>query len=167
MYVTEALMDYVEAFSQWGFLMAFLYCLASSINKENKSSVYLSALMLCSYVSSGYINLIESLYLNWALYDFITILALFILQYFKVLQCSSAFYFIIISLTINAVLTLILHYDLYVLYNYEPWWYWSVYSIGVNAIDILMILSLIFNKSLIQILPLKVFTLNPKKLNNE
>ena len=167
MYVTESLMDYVEAFSQWGFLMAFLYCLASSINKENKSSVYLSALMLCSYVSSGYINLIESLYLNWALYDFITILALFILQYFKVLQCSSAFYFIIISLTINAVLTLILHYDLYVLYNYEPWWYWSVYSIGVNAIDILMILSLIFNKSLIQILPLKVFTLNPKKLNNE
>ncbi|CAM2805321.1 Membrane protein triplicated sequence [Pseudoalteromonas distincta] len=167
MYVTEALMDYVAAFSQWGFLMAFLYCLASSINKENKSSVYLSALMLCSYVSSGFINLIESLYLNWALYDFITILALLILQYFKVLQRSSVFYFIIISLTINTVLTLIMHYDLYVLYNYEPWWYWSVYSIGVNAIDILMILSLIFNKSPIQILPLKIFTLNPKKLNNE
>lgn len=163
MYVTEALMDYVEAFSQWGFLMAFLYCLASSINKENKSSVYLSALMLCSYISSGYINLLESLYLNWALYDFITILALLTLQYFKVLQRSAAFHFIIISLTINAVLTLILHYDLYVLYNIEPWWYWSFYSIGVNSIDTLMMLSLVLNRNIIQMLHLKAFKLNLKK----
>ena len=145
MYVTEALMDYVEAFSQWGFLMAFLYCLASSINKENKSPVYLSALMLCSYISSGYINLLESLYLNWALYDFITILALFI------------------SLTTNAVLTLIMHYDLYVLYNIEPWWYWSFYSIGINTIDILMMLSLILNRNILRMLPLKTFKLNLKK----
>ena len=163
MYVTEALMDYVEAFSQWGFLMAFLYCLASSINKENKSSVYLSALMLCSYISSGYINLLESLYLNWALYDFITILALFILKYLKVLKCSKAFDFIIISLTTNAVLTLIMHYDLYVLYNIEPWWYWSFYSIGVNSIDTLMILSLVLNRNIIQMLHLKAFKLNLKK----
>lgn len=163
MYVTEALMDYVEAFSQWGFLMAFLYCLASSINKENKSPVYLSALMLCSYISSGYINLLESLYLNWALYDFITILALFILKYLKVLKCSKAFDFIIISLTTNAVLTLIMHYDLYVLYNIEPWWYWSFYSIGVNSIDTLMILSLVLNRNIIQMLHLKAFKLNLKK----
>jgi hypothetical protein len=144
MYVTEPLMVYVQAFTQWGFLMAFLYCLASTINKENKSTFYLSALMLCSYVSSGYINLLESLYLNSALYDFFTILALLTLQYFKVLQRSTAFYFIIFALTTNAVLTLILHYDLYVLYNYEPWWYWSVYSIGVNMFDVLMIISLVF-----------------------
>lgn len=163
MYVTEALMDYVEAFSQWGFLMAFLYCLASSINKENKSPVYLSALMLCSYISSGYINLLESLYLNWALYDFITILALFILKYLKVLKCSKAFYFIIISLTTNAVLTLIMHYDLYVLYNIEPWWYWSFYSIGVNSIDTLMMLSLVLNKNILLMLHLKTFKLNLNK----
>tara|TARA_R100001244_G_scaffold1671_1_gene2747 strand:- start:1094 stop:1588 length:495 start_codon:yes stop_codon:yes gene_type:complete len=163
MYVTEALMDYVEAFSQWGFLMAFLYCLASSINKENKSPVYLSALMLCSYISSGYINLLESLYLNWALYDFITILALFILKYLKVLKCSKAFDFIIISLTTNAVLTLIMHYDLYVLYNIEPWWYWSFYSIGVNSIDTLMMLSLILNRNILRMLPLKPFKINLKK----
>ena len=163
MYVTEALMDYVEAFSQWGFLMAFLYCLASSINKENKSPVYLSSLMLCSYISSGYINLLESLYLNWALYDFITILALFILKYLKVLKCSKAFYFIIISLTTNAVLTLIMHYDLYVLYNIEPWWYWSFYSIGVNSIDTLMMLSLVLNKNILLMLHLKTFKLNLNK----
>ncbi|MGK2236936.1 MAG: hypothetical protein ACI85L_002099 [Pseudomonadota bacterium] len=163
MYVTEPLMVYVQAFTQWGFLMAFLYCLTSTINKENKSSVYLSALMLCSYISSGYINLLESLYLNWALYDFITILALLTLQYFKVLQRSAAFHFIIISLTINAVLTLILHYDLYVLYNIEPWWYWSFYSIGVNSIDTLMMLSLVLNRNIIQMLHLKAFKLNLKK----
>ena len=163
MYVTEPLMVYVQAFTQWGFLMAFLYRLASTINKENKSTFYLSALMLCSYVSSGYINLLESLYLNSALYDFFTILALLTLQYFKVLQRSTAFYFIIFALTTNAVLTLILHYDLYVLYNYEPWWYWSVYSIGVNMFDVLMILSLVFNKNTIF---KRGVTLNFKKLKN-
>ena len=163
MYVTEPLMVYMQAFTQWGFLMAFLYCLASTINKENKSTVYLSALMLCSYISSGYISLLDSLYLNSALYDFITILALLILEYFKVLHRSIAFHFIIFALIINAVLTLILHYDLYVLYNYEPWWYWSVYSIGVNMFDVLMILSLVFNKNTIF---KRGVTLNFKKLKN-
>jgi len=163
MYVTEPLMVYVQAFTQWGFLMAFLYCLTSTINKENKSPVYLSALMLCSYVFSGYIDLLEGLYLSWALYDFITILALLILKYLKVLKCSKAFYFIIISLTTNAVLTLIMHYDLYVLYNIEPWWYWSFYSIGINTIDILMMLSLVLNRNILRMLPLKPFKLNLKK----
>lgn len=130
MYFSEALMDYVAAFSQWGFLMAFLYCLVSSINKENKSPVYLSALMLCSYIFSSYIKLLENLYLNWALYDFITIIALFTLQYFIVFQRTKVFLFLVLALTANAVLTLLLYCDIYILYNFEPWWYWSVYSIG-------------------------------------
>ncbi|WP_232224817.1 hypothetical protein [Pseudoalteromonas sp. S3431] len=156
-------MDYVGAFSQWGFLMAFLCCLATNINKESKSPVYLSALMLCSYIFSGYIDLLENLYLSWALYDFITILALLTLQCIKVLQRSVAFHLIIISLTINAVLTLVIYYDLYVLYNYEPWWYWSVYSVGVNMFDVLMILSLVFNKNTIF---KRGAELNFKKLKN-
>jgi len=132
MYVTEALTDYVGAFSQRGLF-------------------------------NGYIDLLENLYLSWALYDFITILALLTLQCFKVLQRSVAFHFIIISLTINAVLTLIIYYDLYVLYSYEPWWYWSVYSIGINTIDILMVLSLILNKKILRMLHFKAFKLNLKK----
>lgn len=139
-------MDYVAAFSQWGFLMAFLYCLVSSINKENKSPVYLSALMLCSYIFGSYIRLLDNLYLNWAFYDFITIVALLSLQYFNVFKRNKAFLFLVLALTANAVLTLLLYYDLYVLYNFEPWWYWSVYSIGVNFIDVLMMLSLVVNQ---------------------
>lgn len=146
MYFSEALMDYVAAFSQWGFLMAFLYCLVSSINKVHKSPVYLSALMLCSYIFSSYIKLLDNLYLNWAFYDFVTIIALFTLQHFSVFQRTKAFLFLALALTANAVLTLLLYYDLYVLYNFEPWWYWSVYSIGVNVIDALMMLSLVFNQ---------------------
>ena len=146
MYLSEALMDYVAAFSQWGFLMAFLFCLVSSINKENKSPVYLSALMLCSYIFGSYIKLLDNLYLNWAFYDFITIVALLSLQYFNVFKRNKAFLFLVLALTANAVLTLLLYYDLYVLYNFEPWWYWSVYSIGVNVIDVLMMLSLVVNQ---------------------
>ncbi len=146
MYLSEALMDYVAAFSQWGFLMAFLFCLVSSINKENKSPVYLSALMLCSYIFGSYIRLLDNLYLNWAFYDFITIVALLSLQYFNVFKRNKAFLFLVLALITNAVLTLLLYYDLYVLYNFEPWWYWSVYSIGVNVIDVLMMLSLVVNQ---------------------
>ncbi|KTF12907.1 hypothetical protein ATS74_05580 [Pseudoalteromonas sp. H103] len=146
MYLSEALIDYVAAFSQWGFLMAFLFCLVSSINKENKTPVYLSALMLCSYIFSSYIKLLENLYLNWALYDFITIAALLTLQYFDVFKRTKAFLFLVLALTANAVLTLLLYCDIYILYNFEPWWYWSVYSIGVNVIDVLMMLSLVFNQ---------------------
>ncbi|WP_289076811.1 hypothetical protein [uncultured Pseudoalteromonas sp.] len=146
MYISEALMDYVAAFSQWGFLMAFLFCLVSSINKENKSPVYLSALMLCSYIFGSYIRLLDNLYLNWAFYDLITIVALLSLQYFNVFKRTKAFLFLVLALTANAVLTLLLYYDLYVLYNFEPWWYWSVYSIGVNFIDVLMMLSLVVNQ---------------------
>ena len=146
MYLSEALMDYVAAFSQWGFLMAFLFCLVSSINKENKSPVYLSALMLCSYIFGSYIRLLDNLYLNWAFYDLITIVALLSLQYFNVFKRTKAFLFLVLALTANAVLTLLLYYDLYVLYNFEPWWYWSVYSIGVNVIDVLMMLSLVVNQ---------------------
>lgn len=149
MYLSEALMDYVAAFSQWGFLMAFLFCLVSSINKANKSPVYLSALMLCSYIVSSYVKLLDNLYLNWAFYDFITIIVLLTLQYFNVFQRTKVFLFLVLALTANAVLTLLLYYDLYVLYNFEPWWYWSVYSIGVNIIDVLMMLSLVINHSMI------------------
>lgn len=149
MYLSEALMDYVAAFSQWGFLMAFLFCLVSSINKENKTPVYLSALMLCSYIFSSYIKLLENLYLNWALYDFITIAALLTLQYFDVFKRTKAFLFLVLALTANAVLTLLLYCDIYILYNFEPWWYWSVYSIGVNVIDVLMMLSLMVNHRMV------------------
>lgn len=142
-------MDYVAAFSQWGFLMAFLFCLVSSINKENKSPVYLSALMLCSYIFGSYIRLLDNLYLNWAFYDLITIVALLSLQYFNVFKRTKAFLFLVLALTANAVLTLLLYYDLYVLYNFEPWWYWSVYSIGVNFIDVLMMLSLVINHRMV------------------
>lgn len=146
MYFSEALMDYVAAFSQWGFLMAFLYCLVSSINKVNKSPVYLSALMLCSYIFGSYIRLLDNLYLNWAFYDFITILALFTLQYLCLFKRTKILLFLVLALITNASLTLLLYYDLYVLYNFEPWWYWSVYSIGVNVIDVLMMLSLVLNQ---------------------
>lgn len=146
MYISEALMDYLAAFSQWGFLMAFLFCLVSSINKENKSPVYLSALMLCSYIFGSYIRLLDNLYLNWAFYDFMTIVALLSLQYFNFFKRNKAFLFLVLALTANGVLTLLLYYDLYVQYNFEAWWYWSVYSIGVNLIDVSMMLSLVINQ---------------------
>ncbi|TMP72859.1 hypothetical protein CWB75_15650 [Pseudoalteromonas sp. S1608] len=145
MYISYTLGEYVSAFIQWGFLMAFLYCLVKSINTPYKSSLYLAVIMLCSYVLSDYLYIVKHVYLNWIFYDFLTI-ALIILAIKKALVTPSLpAYLIITGLTINSVLVGFIYYDLYILGNTQEWWFWSFYSISINLIDILMIASLVIN----------------------
>ena len=161
MYVTEALMDYVSAFTEWGFLMTFLYCLVSSINIKNKSPLITSIIMLCSYLLSGYFIILSNPYLGWILYDFLTItVIIFFMKLSLIKNCSSA-YFILVGLATNSLLASIMYYDLYILYHLDEWWYWSFYSIGGSLIDILMMLSLMLNKnflSLIKFSPLIIIS---------
>lgn len=151
MYISYILGEYVIAFIQWGFLMAFLYCLVKSINTPNKSSLYLAAIMLCSYVLSDYLYIVKHVYLNWIFYDFLTI-AFIILAIKKALVTPSLpAYLIIIGLTINSLLVSLIYYDLYILGNTQEWWFWSFYSISINLIDILMIASLVINLDYVNI----------------
>ncbi|MGO2180889.1 MAG: hypothetical protein ACTH36_00935 [Pseudoalteromonas nigrifaciens] len=53
-----------------------------------------------------------------------------------------------------------MYYDLYVLENIDEWWLWSVYSIGVNVIDLLMIAVLFINKDFLGLIKLKRFIFN-------
>ena len=145
MYISYTLGEYVSAFIQWGFLMAFLYCLVKSINTPYKSSLYLAVIMLCSYVLSDYLYIVKHVYLNWIFYDFLTI-AFIILAIKKALVTPSLpAYLIITGLTINSVLVGFIYYDLYILGNTQEWWFWIFYSISINLIDILMIASLVIN----------------------
>ena len=52
----------------------------------------------------------------------------------------------IIGLSINMSLFFAMYIDYEVLYNYEFWWLWWVYILGVNTVDFLMIAIFFINK---------------------
>ena len=67
---------YIGAFVQWGFLMAFLYSLVSSINNADKSIVWLSFIMALSYSSSIFIDMDSITYFDFT--DLTMVLVFFI-----------------------------------------------------------------------------------------
>lgn len=161
MYLVDLfLADYVWAFIQWGFLMAFLYALVSGINKADKSLIYIAAIMMCSYTFSDLLLILNNIYLDWILYDLLTITLLIAAIFTSYVLTSTASNYIILGLFVNACLTIAIYYDLYVLNNIDEWWFWSVYSIGVNVIDLLMIAVLFINKDFLGLIKLKRFIFN-------
>jgi hypothetical protein len=133
-------------FIEWGFLMAFLFKLVSRLNNPDKSAVQLSFIMAFSYLLSGTFSFSYSTYLNWFIYDLITIgvIALWFLYVKK--QRFITLVYILIGLGLNASLMITTHYDIYVRHNDEHWFLWTVYSYGVNIIDLLMITALATEK---------------------
>ncbi|ALQ09056.1 MULTISPECIES: hypothetical protein [Pseudoalteromonas] len=135
---------YIGAFVQWGFLMAFLYSLAHSINKPNKEKVYLSLVMSVSYSFSIFTNMNTVTYLDFLCFDILTIIALTLLRRF--LKRDVAYIYLLTGLTINSTLHLFMHYDIYVLDNVDYWWLWNFYLIVINLVDLTMVTILFFNK---------------------
>jgi len=154
-YVDLFLADYIDAFIQWGFLMAMLYTLVSSINSANKSLVYLATIMFFSYLLSDFLYIFKNVYLNWIFFDFATILIIFIALKVSSFQSSVAKNYIVSGLIINACLTYAIYVDLYINWNSEPWWLWSLYSMGVNVVDLLMIIAIFINKDFLGLMKLK------------
>lgn len=154
-YVDLFLADYIDAFIQWGFLMAMLYTLVSSINSANKSLVYLATIMFFSYLLSDFLYIFKNVYLNWIFFDFATILIIFIALKVSSFQSSVAKNYIVSGLLINACLTYAIYVDLYINWNSEPWWLWSLYSMGVNVVDLLMIIAIFINKDFLGLMKLK------------
>jgi len=154
-YVDLFLADYIDAFIQWGFLMAMLYTLVSSINSANKSLVYLATIMFFSYLLSDFLYIFKNVYLNWIFFDFATILIIFLALQVSSFQSSVAKNYIVSGLIINACLTYAIYVDLYINWNSEPWWLWSLYSMGVNIIDLIMIIAIFINKDFLGLMKLK------------
>lgn len=156
MYLADIfLADYIGAFVQWGFLMAMLYSFVSSINAPSKSMVYLSAIMFLSYISSDFLSIANNMYLNWIVFDFTTIVIIVIALKTSIIKASVATHYIICGLLVNACLTYALYVDLYINWNTEEWWLWSLYSMGVNIIDLLMVTIIFINRDFIGLMKLK------------
>ncbi|WP_024611893.1 membrane protein [Pseudoalteromonas sp. TB64] len=142
--VNPAISFYIGAFVQWGFLMAFLYSLVISINKPRKEAVWLSLVMTISYSSSLFIDIQDISYLQLFLFDITTIFAIIILRFFIIENLISIY--LLLGLTINSSLFLGMYIDVSVFNNYEPWWFWSFYSISINVVDLSMIAIFFINK---------------------
>ncbi|OUS70176.1 hypothetical protein B5G52_15235 [Pseudoalteromonas sp. A601] len=146
MYINDVIGPYIGVLIEWGFLMAFLFKLVSQLNNPDKSIVQLCFCMAFSYILSDIVRLSSSNYMNWFIYDLITIVVL--LVWFLIIKKHQflLLYYILIGLGLNALLMLVTHYDIYVRHNNEYWFLWTVYSYGVNIIDFLMIMALTTEK---------------------
>ncbi|MGO3848399.1 hypothetical protein NDQ71_08710 [Pseudoalteromonas sp. KG3] len=146
MFINDTIGPYIGVFIEWGFLMTFLFNLVSRLNNPDKAVVQLSFLMAFSYMVSDFYRLSYSNYLNWLIYDLLTIAVIFVWFIYCKRQRFTALYYILLGLILNALLMLVTHYDIYILHNLEPWWLWTVYSYGVNIVDLLMIFALVTEK---------------------
>jgi hypothetical protein len=127
-------------------LNAFFYL--SNISK-NISLLLTSSVMAASYFTSNhYIDLSSTyyMYISWIAYDVVTIgLILLLSRIVKQNLCIAAKY-TIFGLTLNAILCLLIHIDLRVLDNREPWWFWYFYTLAINTIDVIMVAALILDR---------------------
>ena len=134
---------YIGALVQWGFLMAFLYSLTTSINNSAKQAVWLSLVMAISYCFSFFIDIYNFSYIELFCYNLGTLFFILFLRYFLPEKRISTY--LLVGLSINSLLFLAMHIDVFVRGNYEPWWFWSVYTVVINMMDIIMV-SIFFRK---------------------
>ena len=128
---------YIGVLVQWGFLMAFLYSLTTSINNPKKQAVWLSLVMAISYCFSFFIDIYDITYIELFCYDVVTLFFIFFLRYYLPEKRISTY--LLFGLSINSLLFLAMHIDVFVRGNYEPWWFWSVYTVVINMMDIIMV----------------------------
>jgi len=146
---------YIGALVQWGFLMAFLYSLVSSINTPDKKRVWLSLVMTVSYLSSLFIDIQTIQYLDFFYFDIATIFALVVLNLFIKERLISAY--LLTGLSVNAILFLGMHLDTVIYNNYEPWLFTIVYSWLVNFNDFAMVAVFFIKKDFLGLVKAKSY----------
>lgn len=154
MYISDVVGSLIGSFIEWGFLMAFLCNLVTHINKPDKRLVILAFIMMVSYFLSGIFNFSVYSYMNWFYFDLLTITVIFSWGYFAKISSFCALYYAILGLFLNSLLMLSIYVDIVLLENRTPWGLWSIYSFGVNIIDITMIIALITNRDFLFIFKL-------------
>ncbi|KPM85345.1 hypothetical protein AOG27_00720 [Pseudoalteromonas lipolytica] len=146
MYISDFVGSLIGSFIEWGFLMAFLFNLVTHINKPDKRLVILAFIMMVSYFLSGIFHLSIYSYLNWFYFDLLTITTILAWICFTKICTFNAIYYIVFGLLLNATLMISIFLDIFVIENRTPWALWSIYSFGVNTVDIIMLIALITNR---------------------
>jgi len=155
----------------WAFLMAFffnvfVYCLEV---KRGTTLLLSSFIMMSSYTASDYfftwMSYYETTYFDWAVYDFFT-LSFLLLSFVLIKRTTPSFLYLITGLSINFILVSLMHLDVYIYRNLEPWLFWDIYTFGVTIIDWLMVIALIVDRDFLGLHKLKSKVLNYFKSND-
>lgn len=150
----------LSAFSMWAFLMAFFFnVFVYSLDVKRGTTLLLSSfIMMISYTLSDYfftwLSMRKSVYIEWALYDIVTVAAL-ICIYKIINKTTPSFLYLIVGLSINSTLFFCMYLDIYIFKNQEPWFLWDLYTYTVNFIDLVMIVVLIVDRDLLGLHKLK------------
>ena len=161
----------LSAFLMWGFLMAFLFnVFVYTLDVKRKTTLLLSSfIMMVSYTLSDlvftWLSIKNSIYLDWAIYDIVTILAL-IFAHKAIRITTPSFLYLVTGLSINSTFFFCMYLDIYILKNKEPWLFWEVYTYTVNFIDLVMIVVLIIDRDFLGLHKLKNKTINYFKSND-
>ena len=150
--VNPAISFYIGVFVQWGFLMAFLYSLVSSINNADKSKVWLTSIMALSYSSSLFIDMDSITYFDFFLFDAATLASIALCGFF--IKSCTLYIYLLVGLSINTSLFFAMYIDNDIMHHYEYWWFWDIYFVGVNFSDLLMITVSLLNKDILGLVKL-------------
>ena len=150
----------LSALIMWAFLMAFFFNIfVYSLGvKRNTTLLISSIIMMISYSATDYlytwISYYNTTYFDWAIHDAIAIVSLLI-AYSIVKFSSPSFLYLIVGLSINMLLVLSMHLDVYIYGNQEPWLLWDIYLYSVNTIDLIMVVALIVDRDFLGLHRLK------------
>ncbi|WP_105199489.1 hypothetical protein [Pseudoalteromonas sp. T1lg10] len=144
-FASGELAQLLSTFVNWGFMMALLFNLVSysEVSYRARSPLWLCLTINLSYFITSVID-VTYVYPFWASADLLTLVALFVVQ--RKREKIPALYYCAVGLVLNAILHIAMYLDLGVAGNYEPWWLWTLYSLGINLNDALMIIVLVVNR---------------------
>jgi hypothetical protein len=150
----------MSALITWGFLMAFFFNVFVYMlgHKRQTTLIFSSLCMLVSYSTSDYfftwLSIYETTYLDWVIYDLVTIFAL--ISCFLVIKKSSpSFIYLMAGLLLNMLLAFSMYLDVNVFKNQEQWFLWGAYSFIVFSSDLLMVVALIVDRDFLGLHKLK------------
>ncbi|MDP2633973.1 MULTISPECIES: hypothetical protein [unclassified Pseudoalteromonas] len=161
MYLTEHFGLSLGALVVWGFMMAFFFNLFLWFAdlKRNKVLLITSFVAFISYFVSDHLFTwyeTSNIYLQWAIYDILTLSFILIGAFFvKGDSNSPAYQYVVLGLIVNTLLFFFMYYDLHVVENTTPWILWDIYSFGVNIVDFTMIVALIVDRDILGLIRLK------------
>ena len=161
MYLTEHFGLSLSALVVWGLMMGLFFNIFLWIADLKRNNVLLlsSFIVFMSYFISDHLftwfdN--SNIYLNWAIYDIVTIALIIISAYLVRNNAKSpAFFYVISVLSVNTVLSSSMYYDLRISENTTPWVLWDIYSFGVYFLDFTMIVALIVDRDILGLIKLK------------
>ena len=149
--------------------MALLFNLVSYSDKSRRhvSPLWICLIINLSYLSTAFVERYSHAYLYWLLADIATIIVISMMYFRR--KRPIALYYCILGLGVNSIAFLAMYIDIHLNRNVKPWWLWSVYSFGINFMDLMMILVLIINKDFLGLCRIGRFlkaSLAPKKVGD-